>query len=81
MKEKPRLLSVVGQLASAYELYRYQPEKITEAKNLAEKVMASIPPCTNFHKARVGFKAVLDHILYNKDKVEVVALLETPTEE
>lgn len=50
------------------------------ARNNYEKILASHPPCTNFHAAKGGFKAVLDHILYSKDNVQVKSLLEMPSE-
>ena len=68
---------LTGQLQSAYSLYQLpEGEDATEGKPLSRT--QTNPRYTNY---TVSFKGTLDHILYEKNKLEVLELLELPSDE
>ena len=69
MKAKGELTPLAGKLSSVYDLYN-----TGESRSRLE----SHPKYTHYCR---DFKVTLDHIMYNREKLEVVEFLEMPAEE
>ena len=61
---------LIGQLQSAYSLYQTSDDSLSRAD--------TNPNYTNY---TVSFKGTLDHILYEKSHLEVLELLEMPSDD
>ena len=64
---------IIGNIESAYDYYRLRSDDTERNKTLTRE--QTMPVFTNFTR---NFYGTLDHLFYNKDKLEVMSLLETP---